>query len=112
MKAVTMYVGILSSALDEWGTELTGSALIDHVLACRAEMLHPYPYRRDSAYTGLADEIAYDRALISLCTERGIDVVPTGFAHRHSARAGLEQELASSGVDLADLAGRRNELQA
>ncbi len=68
-----MYVEILSSALDQWVTDLTGSDLIEYALICREELRAVSPPHGGSAYTALAAEIAYDRALIALCTERGID---------------------------------------
>ena len=67
MFAVSMYMDILSSALDTWVDELSGRALIDYALSCRAEALAVGPHRGDTAYSCLAAEIAYDRALIKLC---------------------------------------------
>ncbi len=46
MVTMSMYVDILSSALDSWVDELTGSALVDYVLECRAEMLEHRPPQR------------------------------------------------------------------
>ena len=36
MFAMSMYVDILSSALDTWSIKLTGAALVDYALVCRA----------------------------------------------------------------------------
>ncbi len=107
-----MYVDILSSAVDGWAYELSGSSLIDYALARRAEMIAHGPHCDDSTYAVLAAEVSYDRALISLCAEHGIDVVRSGFAHRQQERGRLEDELARSGVDLAALARRRVDPQA
>jgi hypothetical protein len=108
---MSMYVDILSSTLDAWVDERTGSALIDHVLACRARMLPNGEPAADSAHVVLAESISYDRALINLCTELGIDVVPSDFARPQEERGRLERELRSAGVDLAALAARRENLQ-
>ena len=83
---------------------LTGSALIDDSLARRAEMLGVH--HSASASLALAAEVAYDRALISLCAERDINVVTSEFAHPRAERARLEGELARAGVDLSALARR------
>ena len=107
MVAMSMYVDILSSALDTWVDELTGRELVDYALTCRAEMLGTHPHLGDSAYSSLAAEIAYDRALIRLCETNDIDVVPTSFAFPRQERARLELELAISGIDLAALAPER-----
>jgi hypothetical protein len=109
MKTVSMYVDILSSALDGWGDELTGVALVDHALSCRSEMLGVVPHLADTAYSSLAAEISYDRALFKLCEAKGVPVDTTGFAFPHQERARLERKLASAGIDLAALARRRRE---
>jgi hypothetical protein len=107
MMAMSMYVEILSSALDSWVEELSGTALVDYALCCRAEMLGSGPRHGDAAYSSLAVEIAYDRALIKLCETGGVVVEATSFAFPQQERARLERELAISGVDLAALARRR-----
>ena len=33
-----MYVEVLSGAIDGWDTELSGDALVDYVLSCRAAL--------------------------------------------------------------------------
>ena len=43
MFAMSMYVDILSSALDIWVDELTEPDLIEYALSCRAEMLGVAP---------------------------------------------------------------------
>jgi hypothetical protein len=109
MVSMSMYVDILSSALDTWVDELTGSALVDYVLECRAAMLSSGPHRGDTAYSSLAVEIGYDRALIKLCETHNVPVTATRFASPRAERARLEHELAVAGVDLAALARRRRE---
>jgi hypothetical protein len=89
MERMTMYVDILSSALEGWVNELTGSALIDDSLGRRLQMLGIH--HGASAFQALAAEVAYDRALISLCAEHRIEVVTSDFAHPqadgHGSRA-------------------------
>ncbi len=112
MVTMSMYVDILSSALDDWTDELTGSALVDHVLACRAEMLNAGPRNGDTAYSSLAAEVTYDRALIKLCEMNYVAVTPGNFAFPRQERARLERELAAAGINLAALARRRRGFKA
>ena len=109
---MSMYLDILSSALEGWEDELAGSALIDESLARRAEVLGNRHHRSSSTREALAAEVAYDRALISLCAEHGIEVVVSDFAYPEAERARLESKLARAGVDLFDLARRRRGSQA
>ena len=101
LSGVSMYVDILSSALDEWVNDLTGLDLIEYALLCREEAraVGP-PLEGRSAYTALAAEIAYDRALIALCTERGIDAHATSFAYPTAERQRIETVLRQVGLDL------------
>ena len=99
LMGVSMYVDILSSALDDWVTDLAGHDLVSYAVLCRQEMRSVAP-RGVSAYSALASEIAYDRALIALCTERGIDAHATSFNYPSSERRRLEVLLAQDGVDL------------
>ena len=112
MVTMSMYVDILSSALDSWVDELTGSALVDYVLECRAEMLSTGPHNGHSAYSSLAAEVAYDRALIKLCDVNYVPVTATGFAVPGGERARLERELTTVGINLAALARRRRRARA
>ena len=95
-----MYVQILSSALDEWVTDLAGSDLIEYAFLCREEVRAGAPPNGGSAYTALAAEIAYDRALIAICTEQGIDAHATTFAYPLAERKRIESLLADIGIDL------------
>ena len=95
-----MYVEILSSALDQWVTDLTGSDLIEYALLCREELRAVSPPNGGSAYSALGAEIAYDRALIALCTERGIDAHATSFSYPSSERCRIEAILRDHGVDI------------
>ena len=99
-----MYVDILSSAMDAWVEELTGNALIEYALVCRAQLPSLPTPSGNTASRALAAEIAYDRALIRLCETHEIDVAITNFAFPESERVRIERLLAVAGVDLPALA--------
>lgn len=103
---MSMYVDLLTNALEGWTDDPQGEVLLDYVLECRNEMLASVPRRAKSAYVALATEIAYDRALIKLCVSRGIAVTPADFSHPREERELLEQALSDQGLDLATLAKR------
>jgi hypothetical protein len=101
---MSMYVELLSKAVDDGLEEFTGEALVGYVLACRAEMLATGPYWGASAYDALAAEVAYDRALLKLCSTSGIEVEAADFTHPSEERRYLETELAGGGINLRSLA--------
>jgi hypothetical protein len=107
MFTMSMYVDILSSALGSWVDNLTGSALIDYVLICRADLLRTGQHG-DTAYSSLTAEVAFDRALIKLCQAHHVNVATTAFAHPRNERTRLERELVFAGIDLGDLARQRH----
>jgi hypothetical protein len=109
MVAMSMYVDILSSALGIWDDDLSDSALVEYALSCRAEVLRVGSRQRDTAYSSLAIEVAYDRALVKLCETYDVPVMATNFFYPRAERARLERQLALSGLDLADLAARRRD---
>ena len=61
--------------------------------------------------TALVTEITYDRALVCLAAERGIDVAPNNFVHPKIERERLEVELVRRGVDL-EIQARRPSSEA
>ena len=90
MFAVSMYVDMLSSALDTWVDELTGTPLIDYTLVCRADMLATRPHHGDTAYSlASAAEIAYDRALIKLCESNDVAVMASSSPSRDKSGLAL-----------------------
>jgi len=101
---MTMYVHLLASAFDDWVDGLIGEALVDYTVVCRAEMLASqssvHHHKGESAYIALAAEVAYDRALLKLCTACGIEASTQGFSHPSDERLRLERELVGMGVDL------------
>ena len=104
---MSMYVELLSSVLNDSLDDLSSDALVKHALVCRAEMLASRPYKGASAYSTLAAEVAYDRALLTLCTVKKINVVAADFSHPAEVRHRLELELESAGIDLIALARER-----
>ena len=96
-----MYAHLLSSVFEDWVDELSGTALVDYALVCRAEMLAPRAGQ--SACASLAAEVAYDRALFKLCASHRIHVDVIGYAHPQRERERLERELAAAGIDLVAL---------
>ncbi len=102
-----MYTQLLSSVFDDWVNELTGAALIDYAIVCRDEMLVSHRSVEsaggDSAYIALGAEIAYDRALLKLCSLYGVDSSPERFSRPGYERNRLERELAARGLDLTEM---------
>lgn len=97
-----MYVTLLSGALDVWDPDLDYETLLDHVRDCRAALPSQGPIGTTYSATDLVAEIAYDRALVCLATQHGIDVTPKDFAHPRLERSRLELALARRGVDLTE----------
>jgi hypothetical protein len=96
-----MYVTILSGALDTWDTDLDDEALLDYVRGCRAALpLHDLGAGQLSE-SALVAEVTYDRALVCLAAQEGIDVAPKNFVHPKIERERLEFELVRRGIDLA-----------
>jgi hypothetical protein len=97
---VSMYVTLLSGALDVFDVVLDDDALLDHVRGCRAALPAQSLGAGVWSETTVVTEIAYDRSLVCLAARLGIDVTPTNFMHPKSERARLELELERLGVDV------------
>jgi hypothetical protein len=97
---MSMYVTLLSGALDLWDVDFDEDALLDHARDCRAALSPRHLGSGVMSGTALAAEISYDRALVCLAAQRGIDVTPTNFMHPRIERERLELALADLGVDL------------
>ena len=103
-EGMSIYADIVTNRLSTWIDTASGDRLIDYTLACRAEM---FAARRTAAADPLAllaAEIAYDRALMRLCAERGIEIEASDFASPRTTRLVLENELYRVGVDLHAIA--------
>jgi len=97
-----MYVELLSAVVAEGKARpSTGDALLDAAIGCREQLLGYRPQATSSAQSGLAFEVAYDRALLNLCSANGIAVDPRNFIHPREERSRLEAVLAERGVDLS-----------
>ena len=98
---MSMYVTLLSGALDIWDSDLDDeAALLDYVHDCRAALPSHDLGAGVWSETALVAEVTYDRGLICLAAQCGIDVTPTNFAHPRIERERLEFELQRRGVDL------------
>ena len=97
-----MYADILSSVLNDWVDELSGSALIDFAQVCRVQMIES---SGGTAVVALAAELSYDRALIKVCEAHTINTTTRRFSHPKEERARLERELTAIGIDLAPSSG-------
>lgn len=104
---MSMYVDMLSLALDGWESELSGEALVDYVLDCRRRLLVSGIGMSEDADVSLAAELAYDRALILLCRDLGMEVGPAGFTNPDNGRTRVEAMALAAGVDLASLSNAR-----
>jgi hypothetical protein len=104
MVSMSMYIDMLSSALEAWDLELSNGALLDHTVVCRVRMLATGTAHGATAYQALAAELAYDRALIHLCRDVGIATNPLCFDQPQAERGRLEQTLRETeGIDLVAL---------
>src|SRR5271154_3586577 len=97
---VSMYVTLLSGALNLFDPPLDDDALLEHVRGCRAALPAHDLGAGVWSETAVVAEIAYDRSLVCLAARRGIDVTPTNFVHPKIERERLELELERRGVDL------------
>lgn len=96
-----MYAEILSKALAEAGNSAASrEGLLSAAIECRAQMVASRHSRQTSTEGRIACEIAYDRALLALCGDLGMDIAPDRFTHPSAERTRLEQELANAGIRL------------
>ena len=98
-----MYVDLLSKALQARSEEHNADEWLDLALEYRDRMLGSRLQRGESSGSVLADDVAYDRALIRLCAAKGIGAAPERFAQPVDERRRLEQELAAMDLDLSAL---------
>jgi hypothetical protein len=104
---MSMYVELLSAVLaDGEAQPVRSDSPLDVAVECRHRMLDRKGRPGGSIEHELADEVAYDRALVNLCAASGIDVDPRRFSHPRRERARLESALVERGVDF-DLARHR-----
>jgi hypothetical protein len=105
---MSMYARILDTVMEGRtrpdSGPTTGEAL-SNLVRCRARLhsVAPCGRRADWATTALADQLAYDVALIALAGCVGIACTPGAFERPEVGRAELNQALAARGVDLDEL---------
>jgi hypothetical protein len=105
---MTMYAQLLGSALDrreQLDVESTAGDALAELLRCRSD-IHSEPHlkrRSGQALSGVAEQLAYDVALVGLARRLGIDCDLDHFDQPHRARHTLERALATRGVPLDDL---------
>jgi hypothetical protein len=98
---MSMYVELLSTALNDASDEADDEGLLAAALRCRSDWLEPGRPGVRTARQTLTSVVAYDRSLIRLCAAHDIDVAPACFAHPSAERARLEGELAAAGLHIA-----------
>ena len=97
---MSMYVTVLSGALEVWDSDLDDEGLLDYVRNCRAALPAGDLGAGVWSGTALVAEVTYDRGLVCLAARYGIDVSPRNFAHPKIERQRLEFELLRRNVDL------------
>jgi hypothetical protein len=100
MGAMTMYVDLLSSALECWVADLTDRELLRYGRSCRDALESPGVYGATTNASVLAAEVAYDRVLIRLCQLHAIEVDTQAFMFPAHARARIEAVLRAAGIFL------------
>lgn len=113
---MSMYSQLLSAALDQThppsDDSTTGEALAN-LLERRSYLgarLASHPGSK-WAPGAVADQLAYDIALIEIARQLGIEVDLNGFDQPENERARLERALLGRGVPLDDLDGSMSESQ-
>jgi len=96
-----MYSYLLSRALDDWDDSVVGEKLIRHARESR-RLMESATKVADDPLISLATEIAYDRALVKLSEEHGIETGPEQFLNPRAVRAELEDALRQRGVHVTD----------
>ncbi len=102
---MSIYADLLNVALDQAlppdGARTTYDALT-RLVACRRRLdVDASPHTSMNwAPDAIADQLAYDIALIELARHLGIDVDLGGFDHSHAERTRLEHVLESKGLRL------------
>jgi len=109
VRALSIYAQLVSQALD--GESLrgrtTGEAFAE-LVRCRRRFGHGAAARTVPGWasSAVADQVAYDVALILLARRHDIECSPLRFEHPRQERQRLERGLASRGVRFGDLADR------
>jgi len=101
---MTMYSELLLASFEQASAEGEPGELLARLIACRHRLLSgPEGGGEAEPASDLAANIAYDLALLRLCGSRGIDCDPRLFGQPLAERRRLEEQLAVSGINLAEL---------
>jgi hypothetical protein len=104
-----MYTHLLLSVHGDMVEDLAGQALVGYAVVCRTATLDCGRHPGQSAYSALAADVTYDRALIRLCRANGVEAIESSFSHPREERDRLERALTTAGIDLAALARMRED---
>jgi hypothetical protein len=100
-----MYAELLDAAFSERpaaDSRATVSEALSALLHCR-DRLGSSASQADATATSLANQVAYDIALIELARAAGLDCEPNTFDQPERRRAELRTELISRGIRLDNL---------
>jgi hypothetical protein len=105
---MSIYTELLSHALDQSDRdddEPTTGEVLAIVLERRSRLSADISSETESGWApaAVADQLAYDIALIGLARRFGIGVDLSGFAQRQNERAQLERALETQGIHLNQL---------
>lgn len=111
-RAMSMYAYILDSTLRERpqpGRAMTTVEALNALLDCRHHLDSIAPQRgMDWSSKALANQVAYDLALIDLARCVGLDCDPRSFDQPQHRRIEVERELVSRGILLDKLGQQEN----
>jgi len=101
---VSIYAELLGSALDQshLDEDTTFRDALAHLVECRNRLGADLSSYTDWAPAAVADQLAYDIALIELSRRLSIDVDLARFRQPQHERRRLEQALAAHGVQLEE----------
>ena len=97
---MSLYSELLASALDDFNEEPSLEMLVGSAAVFRAVLRSPVSQERGTPFGALATEIAYDCALIKLCTLLGADAGAASFDVPSRDRRRMERALARLGINL------------
>ena len=105
---MSMYTQLLGAALDKIhrpDDELTTGAMLAELLRCRSQLVASASSHIGSGWapSAVADELAYDIALIELARHLGIECDGRGFDQPRYERTRLERAVVSRGIRLDEL---------
>lgn len=105
---MSMYTELLGAAIGKHlrsGHELTPGEALAELLRCRSQLWRSGSSRTVSGSTldAVAEQLAYDIAIIELTRRLGVDCTLEGFDPSRHERARLERVLVSHGIPLEEI---------